>query len=292
MTTNIKSGLGKGFESLIPTDFDSSIVEGSERIQKIDIDKVVPNPDQPRREFDKHALDELAESIKRYGILQPLVVTKKSDTYHIIAGERRWRASKIAKLDRVPVIVRSHEELEQLEIAIIENVQRVDLSPLEQAQSIYKLHNQFSMSYSDIASRLGKAPTTVNNIVRLMQLPNNAKEALKNNKISEGHARAILALKGMEDKQTLLLENIINYNWSVRQAEQFVNSTKEGNSTEQTVRNKMSTETPDTKKLSKILNTPISIRRTANGGKLEIHFSDDKKLEELIDRLIPKKDKS
>lgn len=292
MTTNVKSGLGKGFESLIPTDFDSSIVEGSERIQKIDIDKVFPNPEQPRREFDKQALQELAESIKRYGILQPLVVTKKGGTYHIIAGERRWRASKIAKLDRVPVIVRSHEELEQLEIAIIENVQRVDLSPLEQAQSIYKLHNQFSMSYSDIASRLGKAPTTVNNIVRLMQLPNIAKEALKDNKISEGHARAILALKGMEAKQTLLLENIVNYNWSVRQAEQFVNSTKEGNSSEQTVRNKMSTETPDTKKLSKLLNTPISIRRTANGGKLEIHFSDDNKLEELIDRLIPKKDKS
>ena len=212
MVTNTKTGLGKGFDSLIPTDFDNSIVEGSERIQKIERDKVIPNPDQPRREFNKQALEELAESIKRYGILQPLVVTKKGDTYHIIAGERRWRASKIAKLDRVPVIVRSHEELEQLEIAIIENVQRVDLSPLEQAQSIYKLHNQFSMSYSDIASRLGKAPTTVNNIVRLMQLPDNAKEALKNNKISEGHARALLALKGMENEQTKLLKSIISYN--------------------------------------------------------------------------------
>lgn len=285
MSTKTKSGLGKGFESLIPTDFDSSIVEGSERIQKIEINKVVPNPDQPRREFDKQALEELADSIKRYGILQPLVVTKKGENYLIIAGERRWRASKIAKLDRVPVIVRSHEELEQLEIAIIENVQRVDLSPLEQAQSIQKLHNQFSMSYADIASRLGKAPTTVNNIVRLMQLPDNAKEALKNNKISEGHARAILALKGMESEQTALLENIISYNWSVRQAEQFVNSTKEGNSAEQTVKKKMSTETPDTKKLSSILDTPISIRRTANGGKLEIHFSDDQKLKDLIARL-------
>lgn len=285
MVTNTKTGLGKGFESLIPTDFDTSIVDGSERIQKIEVNKVIPNPDQPRREFDKQALEELAESIKRYGILQPLVVTKKDDNYLIIAGERRWRASKIAKLDKVPVVVRSHEELEQLEIAIIENVQRVDLSPLEQAQSIQKLHNQFSMSYADIASRLGKAPTTVNNIVRLIQLPENAKQALKENKISEGHARAILALKGMENQQTTLLESIISYNWSVRQAEQFVNSTKDGNSSEQTVKKKMSTETTDTKKLSKILNTPISIRRTANGGKLEIHFSDEKKLDELINRL-------
>ncbi len=285
MVTNSKTGLGKGFESLIPTDFDNSIVDGSERIQKIEINKVIPNPDQPRREFDKQALEELAESIKRYGILQPLVVTKKGDTYLIIAGERRWRASKIAKLDKVPVIVRSHEELEQLEIAIIENVQRVDLSPLEQAQSIQKLHNQFSMSYADIASRLGKAPTTVNNIVRLMQLPENAKQALKENKISEGHARAILALKGMEDQQTALLDRVVNYNWSVRQAEQYVNSIKEGNSSEQTVKKKMLTETIDTKKLSEILNTPISIRRTANGGKLEIHFSDDNKLDELISKL-------
>ncbi|HMS23764.1 MAG TPA: ParB/RepB/Spo0J family partition protein [Candidatus Saccharibacteria bacterium] len=285
MVTNSKTGLGKGFESLIPTDFDNSIVDGSERIQKIEINKVIPNPDQPRREFDKQALEELAESIKRYGILQPLVVTKKGDTYLIIAGERRWRASKIAKLDKVPVIVRSHEELEQLEIAIIENVQRVDLSPLEQAQSIQKLHNQFSMSYADIASRLGKAPTTVNNIVRLMQLPENAKQALKENKISEGHARAILALKGMEDQQTALLDRVVNYNWSVRQAEQYVNSIKEGNSSEQTVKKKMLTETIDTKKLSELLNTPISIRRTANGGKLEIHFSDDNKLDELIRKL-------
>jgi len=286
-TTTTKSGLGKGFDALLPTDFDSSILdEPSEKVQKLDRSLVKPNPDQPRKQFDETALQELAASIKQYGIVQPLVATKQGDVYIIIAGERRWRAAALAGLNKVPVIVRSHKELEQLEIALIENVQRVDLSPLEQAQSIQRLHQQFSMSLDQIAKRLGKAPTTVTNIVRLLQLPDNVKQALAVNKISEGHARSVLALKDNPEKQQELLDSIIKYGWSVRQAEQFVTTTKQGATTKKETSAKMATTTQETKKLEQSLKTPVSIRRTAKGGRLELHFKSEEELQRLITELL------
>lgn len=282
-----KGGLGKGFDALIPTDFDNSILnEPGEKVQKVAHGKVKPNPDQPRKHFDEAILRELAASIKQYGIVQPLVVTAAGNDYIIIAGERRWRAAKLAGLDKVPVIVRSHEELEQLEIALIENVQRVDLSPLEQALSIQRLHQQFSMSLDQIAKRLGKAQTTVTNIVRLLQLPDDAKQALTNNKISEGHARSVLALKDNPDKQQELLDSIIKYGWSVRQAEQFVTTTKQGVVTKQETTQRMATITKETKQLEKALNAPVSIRRTAKGGRLELHFTSEEDLKRIMDTLL------
>src|SRR3990167_2010700 len=194
MASETKRGLGKGFEALIPTDFDTSILTPEEeRIQKLSISAIKPNPQQPRRHFDEVALNELAESIKRHGLLQPVVVTPlgKDNTYVLIAGERRLRAAGKAGQSHLPAIVRTAKELEQLEIALVENVQRVDLSPLEQAASIVRLHEQFSRGYDVIAKRLGKAQTTVVNIVRLLQLTKEAQEALQNQQITEGHARAI-----------------------------------------------------------------------------------------------------
>lgn len=283
---NNGKGLGRGFDALIPTDFDSSILnEPSEKVQKVPRAEVAPNPDQPRKHFDDEALTELAASIKQYGIVQPLVVTKVGKGYVIIAGERRWRAAGLAGLDTVPVIVRSHKELEQLEIALIENVQRVDLSPLEQAVSIQKLHQQFSLGYDAIAKRLGKAPTTVNNIVRLLQLPTDAKQALIESKISEGHARSILALKDQPEKQQELLDNIIAYGWSVRQAEQFVTSTKQGAKTTKEASVRMATTTKETKQLEARLKAPVSIRRTAKGGRLELHFTSEQDLQRIIELL-------
>jgi ParB family chromosome partitioning protein len=280
-------GLGKGFDALIPQDLDASLLtEKGERVQQLPVEKVQPNPDQPRKHFDENALEELAASITNYGIVQPLVVTKNDSGYVIIAGERRWRAAQKAGLKHVPAIVRSTEELEQLEIAIVENVQRVDLSPLEQALSIERLHDQFSFNYGDIAKRLGKATTTVNNIVRLLQLPDAAKQALKDQQISEGHARAILALKDMPEKQAELLSSIEKYGWSVRQAEQFVVSTKQGAKSTQAVRSKMAQSTPQTRKLSEYIHAPVTIKRTAKGGRLEIHFVDDQELAKLIDQLL------
>jgi ParB family chromosome partitioning protein len=282
-----KPGLGRGFDALLPQNFDTSILLTDEdRIQRVEVGKIKPNQNQPRTHFDQDALEELASSIKRFGILQPLVVTPVGGgEYELIAGERRWRASQIAGLEKVPVIVRSTKELEQLEIALIENVQRVDLSPLEQAISIERLHQQFNMNYDSIAKRLGKAASTVNNIVRLLQLPVSAVEALKERKITEGHARAILALKGAPEKQDELLNNIVSQGWNVRQAERFVTSHKAGIQEKKEVRARVDTETKETKALSKRLHTTVQIRRTARGGKLELKFSSDEDLERLISLL-------
>ena len=287
MSTAKKSGLGRGFDALIPQDFDKSLLlDDNERIQQIALGSLVANPDQPRQHFDETALEQLAASIKQYGIIQPLVVSPKgAGSYAIIAGERRFRAAKIAGLTKVPAVVRTSKELEQLEIAIVENVQRVDLSPLEQAVSIERLHQQFNMTYESIAERLGKAPSTVNNIVRLLQLPEQTRTALHERKISEGHARAILALKDTPEKQLELLNQIVKQDWSVRQAERFVSSIKEGFKDTPATKQRMETETPATKQLSKRVGAPVHIRRTAKGGKLEIGFKTDEELEKILSQL-------
>lgn len=284
MSQTSKTGLGRGFEALLPSDFDKSILLAPEdRIEKIPVDALLASPYQPRKHFDETALAELSESIKRHGVVQPLVVTPVNNgKYTLIAGERRWRAASIAGLKTVPAIIRSSKELEQLELALIENVQRVDLSPLEQAVSIERLHEQFSLSYDEIAKRLGKAHSTVNNTVRLLKLPDDARNALIAGKISEGHARAILALKGDGPRQTYLLNTIIDQGWSVRQAERFVTSVKAGIKDVKKTHARVDTETPATRALSKKLHTPVSIRRTAKGGKLEITFTTDEELSKII----------
>jgi ParB family chromosome partitioning protein len=281
-----KTGLGRGFDSLLPTNFDESVlIDSADKVEKIALERLIPNQYQPRQEFADEQLQELAESIKEYGVLQPLIVTPHNDGYMIIAGERRWRASKLAGQKTVPAIVRSLQDLERLEIALIENVQRVDLAALEQAESIEYLHKQFGTSYADIAKRLGKGHSTVVNIVRLMQLPDPAKDALRSNKISEGHARAILALRESPDKQLELLEHILKQGWTVRQAEQFVVSVREGHKETEKTKERMSAETPETKRLSKRLNAPVAIRRTAKGGKLEVSFKSDEQLEQILSLL-------
>jgi len=283
------TGLGRGFESLLPQDFDDSLLlAATDKIEKIPVGKLRPNKYQPRQEFEAEGIRQLAASIKQYGILQPLVVANVDDGYMIIAGERRWRAAQVAGLASVPAIVRTTRELEQLEIALIENVQRIDLSPLEQAASIEYLHQQFGVSYAAIGERLGKAATTVNNIVRLLQLPERAKTALRSSDIVEGHARAILALKDWPEKQEVLLNNILSHGWTVRQAEQFVVSVKDGFRAAKATQERMRTETPATKKLSRRIGAPVHIRRTAKGGKLEIGFKSDDQLEEILKSLSSK----
>lgn len=285
MSSNKKTALGRGFDALIPTSVDAAVLfEEHERVQKIAVSDLTPNESQPRTHFDQKALMQMADSIARYGILQPLVVTPTGQgTYAIVAGERRWRAASLAGLEKVPALVRTTKELERLEIAIVENVQRVDLSPLEQAVSIERLHQQFSMTYEIIAERLGKASSTVNNIVRLLQLPEPARQALQEERITEGHARTILSLKDMPEKQAELLRHITSQGWSVRQAEQFVTSVKEGFKETKETKARMSAETPATKRLSKRLGgTPVHIRRLAKGGKLEISFQTDEELEQIM----------
>jgi ParB family chromosome partitioning protein len=283
-----KQSLGRGFDILIPKDVDKTILEEDKhRVQKLLISDIVPNPDQPRREFDEQALSELAESIKRHGVLQPIIVMKKDGKYHIVAGERRWRASSKAGLTHMPAIIRSLEELEQVELALIENIQRVDLSPLEQALSVYKLQQQFNLALEDIAKKLGKAPSTISNLTRLLQLPESAREALRAGKISEGHARAILALKGDEAKQEELLRCIADNSWSVRQAEQFVTSLKQG-ATSSRARSSTASESTLTRDIGEQLGTSVKLKHTAKGGQLIISFKSEEQLNELAARILNK----
>ncbi len=283
-----KQALGRGFEALIPKDLDRSIMqESNERVQKILISDIIPNPGQPRREFEKTALLELAESIKRHGILQPIIVVRAGagSNYRLIAGERRWRAANLAKLTHVPAIVRSLHELEEIELSLIENIQRVDLSPLEQAMSVYKLQHQFNLGVEEIASKLGKAPSTISNLSRLLQLPDSAREALREAKISEGHARAILSLKAWPDKQEELLRSVLNNGWTVRQAEQFATAAKKGADV-QAAKGRTASETELTRKIGKSLGTNVKIKHTAKGGQLVISFNSDEHLQKISHKLI------
>lgn len=284
--SNKTKGLGKGFGSLLPNDFDSSVlIDKKDRVQKLLIHEVAANPHQPRKQFDEDTLNELAASIRQFGILQPLVVTPDgSGRYTIIAGERRFRAAQKAGLKSVPALVRTSQELERLEIGLVENVQRVDLSPLEQAVSIARLHEQFNISYQDIAKRLAKAHTTVVNTVRLLQLPARARDALAKRQITEGHGRSILALKDNPLSQKQLLDSILRLHWSVRQAEQFVAASKSSVGRVQ-VSKRMQTTTPETKLLSVKLGASVAIVRTAKGGRLQIAFDTDEKLQKILSKL-------
>lgn len=272
---------------MLPQEFDASILlDKGEEVRQVLVEALIANKLQPRKYFDEIALTELAASITRYGIVQPLVLTPiDANHYEIIAGERRWRAAKKAGLKTVPALVRTTEDLEKLELGLIENVQRVDLSPLEQAVSIARLHEQFSLSYADIAKRLGKADTTVNNIVRLLQLPPKAQKALEQGKITEGHARAVLALKSNPEHQQRLLELIQGQGWSVRQAEKYVTAHKAGLGEKTAVTKRVASETPQTKQLGKQLKAKVTIHHTARGGKLEIHFKNDSELDKLFTHL-------
>lgn len=278
-------GLGKGFGSLIPEDFDNSILmEKKDRVHKISVDEITPAKDQPRQNFNDQAIISLSESIKRHGILQPLVITPDKNGYKIIAGERRYRAAKKAGLKEVPALVRTTEELDRIEIGLVENVQRVDLSPLEQAVSIARLNEQFNIDLKDIAKRLGKAHTTVVNIVRLLQLPQNARRALDEEKISEGHARSILALKEMPTRQEELLRNIINLGWSVRRAEQFVNESKINKKPSKVIKNR-TIENKNSLKLAERLKTKVTIKPKAKGGRIEISYKSEDEMKRILNDL-------
>lgn len=286
MSTAKKTALGKGFEGLIPTGFDiAGVVTPSEQVRQIALTQLVPNAKQPRKHFDEKSLAELADSIKEHGIIQPLIVTPTAhNTYRIVAGERRYRASQLAGLEKVPVIIRDHKELQELEIALVENVQRVDLSPLEQALSIVRLRDQFSLSTKDIARKLGKAETTLSNIVRLLQLPPEAIEALQNDHISEGHARAILALKTDTKLQSELLSTIITQKLSVREAEDFV---KKHRASSRPIK---ATLSPKLQKAFEILAPSIAAKarikeKREGSGTLTLRYDSHQELMEYVNRL-------
>ncbi len=232
--------LGKGIESLIPRrdEAPSKELNKKEAIFWVETSQIVPNPYQPRKEFEQAALEVLAESIRRYGILQPIIVTKNDKQgpqgtipeYQIVAGERRLRAAKLIGLEQVPVIIREQTEKEKLEISLIENIHRADLNPIEKAETFTRFFKEFGLLQKEIAKIAGTSREVVANTMRLLTLPENVQQAIKEGKIAEGHARAILMVKSPAKQQRLMEETIKN-NYSVRQVErraQEIQGTGEG----------------------------------------------------------------
>ena len=289
----IKKGLGRGFDTLIPTqilddEFDPTLAQDEQisQLRHLKIDDVMPNEDQPRRHFDEVALSELAASIKEHGVVQPIVVVPKGEQYEIVAGERRWRASKLAGIDKIPALVRTLTDQHKLELSLIENLQRQDLNALEPATAYLKLNQQFNMGYEEIGQRVGgKAYSTIGNTLRLLGLPKQAKHALVEGKITEGHARQILAMRELPE-QLKLLNLIIKNDWPVRKTEQYVIGFKEGKKDHAAGAAKIQTESTETKAIGERLRADVSIKSTAKGGKLMITFRDQKDFERITSLLL------
>lgn len=264
------------------TSIDEPNIQNGNNVQEIELIRIVPNPHQPRLSFDGEKLQELANSIKEHGIIQPIVVTKNGNQYEIIAGERRFQAAKLAGLKTVPVIVREANEQQKLELAIIENVQRHNLNPIEEAKSYRKLEDDFDMNQEEVALKVGKSRSAVANKTRLLNLPVEVQKALIEEKITEGHAKAILALENPE-KQRALYEMILKNNLTVRQTE---DKTKE--ISVQTHKRVMHLD-PETKniidKLTGALGTKVKISKSGTGGRILIDFYSDEELNNIVEKI-------
>ena len=288
------SRLGKGLDSLIPEEIgqvdefasDSlppEVLVSGKTVTEIPIDNIDANPYQPRTDFEEDDLQELAESIKVHGIIQPLIVTAENDwKYKLVAGERRLRAAKLAGLSTVPVIVRTYSQQQQLEVALIENVQRSDLKPLEQSVAYEKLVDQFNMTHVGIGKAVGKATSTITNIIRLNNLTRKAKIALNEGVITEGHARTLLSLTD-PIKQDQFLHYIIKHNLTVRHAETLIREFKGGVEIKHSkVAEAEAPQRKLTQDLGKYLGTKVSLHKTAKGGKLQIEYYSDEELARIF----------
>ena len=230
-----KKGLGRGFESLIPTDiiaeeFDVTKTDDAKlsQLTELKLDQVIRDESQPRKSFDKEALQELADSIKEHGVLQPIVVTKEGSKYQIVAGERRWRASKLAGLETIPVIIRTLDVQNKLEMMISENAQREDLTPIELATAYAKLKEQFNLTNTEISQRVGKSPSSVVNTMRLLKLPEEAKQAMQEHHLMEGPMRPLV--NAQPELIHEVLPKIVDEGWSARKVEQYITDKKKKSS--------------------------------------------------------------
>lgn len=285
------SGLGKGLDALIPGGFmpetpPSAGAAGS-GVLNIPVEKITPNPRQPRSHFDPAALEELAASIREHGVIQPLLVSRdENDGYILVAGERRWQASKLAGLAEVPVIARQTTDLERLELALIENVQRADLNPLEEANAYRQLSEEFRLSHEEIAARVGKSRVAVTNTLRLLKLPEAAQQALVDGVISEGHARALLGLTNLL-AQEAALKQVREHDLTVRQTEELVNKLKG----EKPAPTPKPAPSPDVKELQERLEASLGTRvnlktNQKGGGVLSLHYFSNEELDAILARLL------
>ena len=273
-----KSGLGKGLGAIISDKYDSQFQDTSEKsnVVELKIMDVEPNKDQPRRTFDKDKLEELSESIQKHGVIQPIIVTKKDDVYQIVAGERRWRASKLAGLKKIPAIIRDYDEIKVMEVALIENLQREDLNPVEEALGYKSLLDNFSLTQDKIGERVGKSRSAVANSLRILNLPDEVLEMIKKGIISTGHAKVILSVASKKE-QIEIAKIIEEKKLSVRELENLIKS-KTKNKPE---KNRVSDEIrfaikEREEEFSKFFGTKVKIKESNGKGKIEIsYFSHD-----------------
>jgi ParB family chromosome partitioning protein len=277
-----KRGLGKGLSALIP---DNSVLTGGRTIINIDINKIIPNPRQPRAEFAQESLAELAESIKSQGIIEPILARPKNGKYELIAGERRWRAARKAGLTLLPAIIKDFSDEESLEIALVENLQREDLNPLEEAEAYAKLSNEFQMTQADIAKKVGKDRSTVANMLRILELPREIQASIRRSQISVGHARPLLSVES-ESERLALWKEILKNNLSVRDVEQIVHG---GNPDARRIRKRKPTKNDElidlTELLTTHLGTRVRIHGSAKKGKIEINYFSQEDLERIVEAL-------
>ncbi len=274
-----RRGLGKGLEALIPH------APGVAGVTEVEVDKIVPNPRQPRQALDPDALQELATSIQEQGLVQPLVVTEVEGGYQLLVGERRWRAARLAGLKMVPVVIREATAQQMVELALVENLQREDLNPLETATAYQQLVEEFGMTQQGVADKVGKNRVTVTNTLRLLKLPDEVKDALLSNEISEGHARSMLRLRG-DMAQLQVLQAIINKGLSVRQTEDLVRRLVEEPKTKPQPPQKSPELRALEDKFRQALGTKVSLAQGSKGGRLVIYYYSDEELQGIYDLIV------
>ena len=293
----VKKGLGKGLDSLITNKVEKPVdtkavanADASNGAVLMNINKVEPNREQPRKKFDEDTLLELSESIKQFGVLQPLLVTERKDYFEIIAGERRWRAAKLAGIKEVPVIIGKYTEQEIAEISLIENIQREDLNPIEEAQAYKRLLTEFNLKQDEVAERVSKSRTAVTNAMRLLKLSDKVQQMLIDEMLTTGHARALLAIED-EEKQYEVAQRIFDEKLNVRDTEKLVKNLQNEKNNIPTTGNKIDPQLIAVyrdleEQMKSVLGTKVNINpKDDKKGKLEIEYYSQDELDRIIDLL-------
>jgi ParB family transcriptional regulator, chromosome partitioning protein len=282
-----KKVLGRGLGALIPQKESSGLAHTGGQVE-LPVSQIVPNPLQPRKTFKDESLRELAESVRAHGVVQPLLVTRLGhERYQIIAGERRFRAAKLAGLERVPVVVKeSLERRHALEIALIENIQREDLNPIEEAQAYQELHDDFGMTQEEVSKRVGKERSTVANMIRLLRLPDKIKKLVAGGELSMGHARTLLSIESAS-RQEELADKIVKEGLNVRQAEALVSPPPPRAKKAEHEKDVFTQDAEE--RLRKSLRTQVEIKRKRRGGTIQLAFSSEEELIRLFEHLTGRK---
>lgn len=286
-------GLGKGLDSMIAPKKETAASKSEKIVKaeiKVHINDIEPNSEQPRKKFDEDSLSELAESIKQYGIIEPLIVQKKGKRYEIIAGERRWRAARIADLQEVPVVVKEYTPQEVMEIALIENIQRQDLNPIEEANAYHRLIEEYDLKQDELAKRVSKNRSTITNSLRLLKLSEHVQQLLIEEIISSGHARALLGIADSE-KQNEIATRILDEKLSVRETEKLVKSLNSSRPKKEKQKERMDEARQAVfrdieEKMKEIFGTKVNIKDKGKRGNIEIEYYSEDELDRIYDMLM------